>query len=73
MTPPNNPNGHERLLTVQEVCEYLGAKRKRDWVYAHASRKRKNLLPFYKLGGAVPFKISEIDAFVESCRREELP
>jgi len=59
------PNG--RSTTAREVARRL--KVSVTWVTTHASGKYKPVLPSFKLGGAVRFKASDIDAFLERCKR----
>ena len=60
-------NPPEDLLTAREVAKRL--KVSVTWVTTHASGKYKPVLPSFKLGGVVRFKASDIDAFLERCRR----
>ena len=55
-------NQEERLLTVQELCDFL--KVDKDWVY---SRTRKNNIPYVRVGPRlVRFKLSEISKWLET-------
>ena len=40
-----------------------------SWVQDHASGRCRPILPSFKLGHAVRFKASEIEAFLERCKR----
>lgn len=52
----------EKLLSVDEICEYLGIGR--DTVYKWIAGKR---LPAYRLGRLWKFKKKEVDRWLESC------
>jgi excisionase family DNA binding protein len=62
--PPNNGS---TLLKAREVAHRLNVSI--PWVLAHASGKHKPVLPSLKLGKAVRFRESDIEAFLETCRR----
>jgi predicted DNA-binding transcriptional regulator AlpA len=55
------------LLNARQVAERLQVSI--PWVLAHASGKHKPVLPSLKLGKAVRFSESDIDEFLEHCRR----
>jgi excisionase family DNA binding protein len=59
---PTLRNGPERLLTINEVAEWLGVSK--AWVYDHATRK-KPLLPCIRLGELTRFKRSQIERFIQ--------
>jgi len=52
---------NDRYLSVAEICTYLGIKR--DTVYKWISEKK---LPAHRVGKLWKFKISEVDAWVNS-------
>jgi len=55
-----------RWLSLEEITAYLGIKR--DTVYKWIKRKK---LPAQKIGGLWKFRLSEIDAWLESQRENE--
>ena len=55
------------LLNARQVAERLNVSI--AWVLAHAEGKHKPVLPSLKLGRAVRFRSSDIDAFLDRCRR----
>lgn len=55
------------LLTVREVSEILHVSQ--SWVRDHSSGKRRPVLPSEKLGRAIRFRMSDIEQFLEECRR----
>lgn len=55
----------ERLLTATDVAEWLSLSKHTILDMAEDGR-----LPSFKLGRAVRFRPSEIDAWLESCRAE---
>jgi excisionase family DNA binding protein len=56
----------ERLLTPQEVAEILGVSR--AWVLDHSSRRRPHL-PCIKLGKAVRFRRTDVEALILECAK----
>ena len=52
----------EKLLSVDDVCDYLGIGR--DTVYKWIATKS---LPAYRLGRLWKFKQKEVDKWVERC------
>ena len=52
----------EKLLSVDEVCEYLGIGR--DTIYKWIAAKK---LPAYRLGRLWKFKKKEVDRWIERC------
>lgn len=52
---------NDKWLSVDEIGEYLGVKR--DTIYKWISEKR---MPAHKIGRLWKFKISQVDAWVES-------
>ena len=55
------------LLTAREVARQLHVSI--AWVLAHAGGRYHPVLPSIKLGRAVRFRQSDIDKFIEHCRR----
>jgi hypothetical protein len=60
-------SGHERLLGVQDVAEWLNLSP--GWVRDHASGRRRPILPSLKLGKLLRFRKSDVDKFFETCGR----
>lgn len=58
--------GPERLLTPKQVADLLAVSP--AWVLDHASRRRPHL-PSVKMGKAVRFRRSDIEAFIHECAR----
>ena len=52
----------EKLLSVDDVCEYLGIGR--DTIYKWIAAKS---LPAYRLGRLWKFKKEEVDRWIERC------
>ena len=52
----------EKLLSVDDVCEYLGIGR--DTIYKWIAVKS---LPAYRLGRLWKFKKEEVDKWIERC------
>jgi excisionase family DNA binding protein len=52
-----------RWLTVDELCEMLGLKRSRIYHLTHSG-----LIPHYKIGQTLRFRLDEIHAWLESKR-----
>jgi hypothetical protein len=55
------------LLTAREVSRQLCVSV--SWVLQHASGARRPIVPSIKLGKTVRFLQTDIDTFVEHCRR----
>lgn len=53
----------EKLLTAKQVAEWLSVSEK--WVYAHIAEGEPRI-PAKRLGGAVRFQASEIEAWLDS-------
>ncbi len=51
----------ERLYSVEEIANHIGVSKDtiRAWI-------KKETIPFYKVGRQYKFKLSEINAWVES-------
>ena len=57
----------ERWLSVEEIAQHLGVKR--DTVYKWIE---KNTIPAHKVGRLWKFKISQVDAWVESDKAKKV-
>jgi len=57
----------ERWLSVEEIAQHLGVKR--DTVYKWIE---KNTIPAHKVGRLWRFKISQVDAWVESDKAKKV-
>ncbi len=59
-------NDIERWYSLEEISNHLGVSKDtiRAWI-------RKETIPFYKVGRQYKFKISEVDAWVESGQSAE--
>ena len=55
------------LLTVREVSLML--RMSQSWIRDHATGKRRPVLPCVKLGRAIRFRLSDIEQFLEDCKR----
>jgi len=64
-TPENTME--ERWLSVEEIAQHLGVKR--DTVYKWIE---KNTIPAHKVGRLWKFKISQVDAWVESDKAKKV-
>jgi len=65
LTP--NPAMADPLLTVEDVGRRLNVSK--DWVWDHCSRKKPKL-PFIRMGdGALRFRASAIEAFINERER----
>jgi len=62
---PQSPHS-DRLLTINEVAEWLGVSK--AWVYDHATRK-KPFLPCVRLGEITRFRRAEIESFIQEHAR----
>jgi excisionase family DNA binding protein len=58
----------ERLLTAQEVAEWLGVSNR--WVLSHAAGLNRPVLPSVKLGKAVRFERGDVEEFIRQCARQ---
>ena len=58
----------ETLLTVQEVAALL--KVPVSWVYERTRRRGSERLPHVKVGKYVRFRPAEIEAYLETLRRD---
>lgn len=59
-------NDIERWYSLEEISNHLGVSKDtiRAWI-------RKDTIPFYKVGRQYKFKVSEVDAWVESGQSAE--
>lgn len=57
----------KKWLTVEEAAEYLGLKKSTIYAYIH-----EKVLPYYKRGHIVRFKMEELDVWMEASRVESL-
>ena len=55
----------KKWLTNKEVCKYLGISNKTWFTW-----RTKNLIPHSKINGIIRTSINDIDAFVESQKRD---
>lgn len=64
---PNSSVEKDRLLSVDEVAERLNVSR--DWVWDHSSRKAP-YLPVIRMGdGALRYRASKIEQFIDERER----
>jgi excisionase family DNA binding protein len=54
------PLHHHRLMTVDELAEYLG--KKPAWIY---NNHRALGIPSRKVGGSLRFRLSEVDRWID--------
>lgn len=56
-----NMNDVERWLSLEEIAKHVGCSKDtiRAWI-------KKGTIPYYKVGRMYKFKISEVDAWIES-------
>lgn len=61
MTETRILNEPERWLSLEEISKYLGVSKDtvRSWI-------KKNSIPFHKVGRQYKFRVSEVDAWIES-------
>ena len=61
MTETRILNEPERWLSLEEISKYLGVSKDtvRSWI-------KKNTIPFHKVGRQYKFRVSEVDAWIES-------
>lgn len=61
MTETRIVNEPERWLSLEEISKYLGVSKDtvRSWI-------KKNTIPFHKVGRQYKFRVSEVDAWIES-------
>jgi excisionase family DNA binding protein len=63
----NTSTRPERLLTAQEVADWLGVSAR--WVLSHAAGVNRPVLPSLKLGKAVRFDRTAVEEFIRQCVR----
>lgn len=62
-TVAQGPHGVERYLSKTELAQVLGVSV--SFINKHM---RESALPFFKVAGAVRFKLSEVEAWISRCR-----
>jgi excisionase family DNA binding protein len=60
-------SGAESLLTVRDVAEFLRVPA--SWVYERTRRRGTDRLPHVKVGKYLRFRLSDLEAYVETLRR----
>lgn len=62
-TNMSNINDVERWLSLEEIAKHVGCSKDtiRAWI-------KKGTIPYHKVGRMYKFKISEVDAWIESGR-----
>ena len=65
--PGELPTEPEKLLTVREVAELLSVPP--SWVYERTRSRGVNRLPHLKMGKYVRFRLSDVQAYLETLRR----
>lgn len=57
----NRLNDAERWLSLEEISRHVGCSKDtiRAWI-------KKNAIPFHKVGRLYKFRLSEVDAWIES-------
>ncbi|WP_418515062.1 helix-turn-helix transcriptional regulator [Erysipelothrix rhusiopathiae] len=57
----NHPNEIERWLSLGEISKHVGCSKDtiRAWI-------KKGTIPYHKVGRLYKFKVSEVDAWIES-------
>lgn len=63
----NISGGAAALLTVADICRKLGVSR--AWVIEHSNGRQRPVLPSIKLGKVRRFDPSDVDGFIDDCRR----
>jgi excisionase family DNA binding protein len=64
---PSASFGAEALLTVHEVAEFLRVPA--SWVYERTRRHGRDRLPHVKIGKYLRFRLSDLEAYLETLRR----
>jgi len=59
--------GAEALLTVHDVAEFLRVPA--SWVYERTRRHGRDRLPHVKIGKYLRFRLSDLEAYLETLRR----
>ena len=59
----SNINDVERWISLEEIAKHVGCSKDtiRAWI-------KKGTIPYHKVGRMYKFKISEVDAWIESCQ-----
>lgn len=57
----------EKLLAVREVAELLSVPP--SWIYERTRRRGATRLPHLKVGKYVRFRLSDVEAYLETLRR----
>jgi excisionase family DNA binding protein len=60
---PRTENNHDPLLTEKETCAYLQVSKRNLYCWRMAG-----LVPYFKIGRAVRFRRSDLDAALERMR-----
>lgn len=58
---------HDRLMTVSEVARMLSMSS--AWIRQHSSGLRQPTIPSLKMGKSVRFRLSSVEAFIETMER----
>ena len=58
---------HEKWVSLEEIAEHIGISKDtiRSWI-------KKDVIPFRRIGKLYKFKISEVDAWVDSGKSAEI-
>ena len=58
---------HEKWVSLEEIAEHLGISKDtiRSWI-------KKDVIPFRRIGKLYKFRISEVDAWVNSGKSAEI-
>lgn len=61
------PNEPEKWSSLEEIAEHLGVSKDtiRNWI-------KKDVIPYRRIGKQYKFKISEVDAWVDSGKSAEI-
>ena len=61
------PNEPEKWSSLEEIAEHLGVSKDtiRNWI-------KKGVIPYRRIGKQYKFKISEVDAWVDSGKSAEI-
>ena len=59
---------NESLLAIKDISEYLDIKQKTLYAKVEAG-----YIPHYRIGGLIRFRLNEIDAWLEGCRKVNSP
>jgi excisionase family DNA binding protein len=63
MKPQVSATEQDRLLTEPEVCEYLRIRPRQLYTW-----RMEGMIPYFKIGKALRFRKSDIDATLEKLR-----